>query len=108
MVMRALSVDKEVADCACDVTEREDLYLIHACWPTSNVRCSTTEQLVLGAAAAKASGENLSGRGQQLDHVRMVTTPASRCQSWLLSQDLLESERHLSLSSLLPQTLCSH
>jgi hypothetical protein len=27
MVMRALSVDKEVTDCACDVTEREDSVL---------------------------------------------------------------------------------
>lgn len=37
MVMRALSVDKEVTECACDVTERENLCLHHACWPSSMV-----------------------------------------------------------------------
>jgi hypothetical protein len=99
MVMRALSVDKEVTDCVCYVIEREYLYLHHACWPPCNVRCSTSEQPVLGAAPAEAGGEDISGRGQQLDHVRILCTPASCCQSWLLAQILLESERHLPLGS---------
>jgi hypothetical protein len=55
--------------------------------------------LVLGAAAAKASGEDLSGRGQQLDHVRVEVISASRWESWLLSQLLSEPGQRLSVRS---------